>query len=434
MKVEVRREPPSRAVLEVELQAEEVSRGVDRALARLNQRVEIPGFRRGKAPKTMLQRFVGKDAVYEEAVKLLVPDAYTQALHEAGVTPIARPQIQVDPVEEGKPLRFVATVDLAPEVRLGDYRAIRIQLEEAAVTDADVDAAVEDLRARYAHLVTVGERPAASGDYVLIRTVEVTGTQERFLPGKESLVEIGGGTYPADIETALAGAVAGERRTVALSAQSAATVEVVDVKRREPPAVTDEFAKTAVGVATVQAMRETVRGRMQDEAQTRVRQDYEQKVVDALLETSSIELPMSLIEHEVGHLVADLAESLQRRGVTLARYLEATEKTDAQLREELRPSAERRLRMQLVLDEVARTEELQPSQEEIDREVENVARRLQQDAARAREWLSQQGRYDALISTLRRQKALASFVAIARGDPLDSTQGHPERSRKGELV
>src|SRR5207245_7843050 len=120
MKVEVRKEAPSRAVLEVELPPETVSRGMERALEQLNRRVEIRGFRRGKAPKTLLERYVGKDAIYEEAVKLLVPDAYSQAIQQSGMHPIAQPEIQVQTVEEGKPLRFVATVDLVPDVRLGD--------------------------------------------------------------------------------------------------------------------------------------------------------------------------------------------------------------------------------------------------------------------------------------------------------------------------
>ncbi len=169
MKVDVRKEAPSRAVLEVELPPDVVSQGKERALARLNQRVEIPGFRRGKAPKTLLERHVGTGTVHEEAVNLLVPDAYTQAVRQAGVRPIAQPEIQVDPFEDGKPLRFVATVDLVPEVKLGDYKTLRITPTEPTVADADVDAAIEDLRARHARLESAGERPVATGDYVMLR-------------------------------------------------------------------------------------------------------------------------------------------------------------------------------------------------------------------------------------------------------------------------
>ncbi len=416
MKVDVRREAPSRAVLAVELPPETVTQGVDRALARLNQRVEVPGFRRGKAPKTLLERHVGRDTVFEEALKILVPDAYTQAVRQSGVKPIAQPDIHVDPLEEGKPLRFVATVDLIPEVALSDYKTIRITPAPAVVTDADVNAAIEDLRARHGHLEGGVDRPAARGDYVLIRVVEATGAPDRFGAGKEYLVEVGGGAYPAELEEAVSGATVGSRRTVTLAGGAAVTYDVLDVKRRVLPEVTDEFAKTAAGVETVAALRDTVRVRMEGEAKDRARQQDEQAAVDALLAMARIDLPASLVDHEVLHLINDLTESLGRRGLTLERYLQAQEKTDAQLRDELRPPAERRLRTQLALDEIVRAEGLEPTQEEIDREVENVARGLQQDLARVREWLQQTGRLDALQAALRRQNALRALVAAARGE------------------
>ncbi len=417
MKVDVHKEPASRAVLEVELPPEDVAKGVDQALERLNRRVSIPGFRRGRAPKVLLQRYVGKDAVYEEAVNVLVPDAYAQAIDQTGVRPITRPRIQVDAIEEGKPLRFTATIDLVPEISLGEYRTIRVAPEDAVVTDADIDGAIEDLRRRHAQLVSLAGRPAEGGDFVLVRTVDASGDQVRFLPGKEYLIEIGAGIYPEEVERALVGVAAGERKAVTTSnPASTMTFEVIDLKRKELPEVSDEFARTAAGVPTVADLREQLRGRMRSESEARARDAYEGKVVDALLQASSIDVPVSLVEHELQHLVTDLAESLSRRGLTMERYLEATGKTEPQLLDDLRPGAERRVRTQLAIDELARAERVEPTQEEIDREVENVARKLQLDHTRVREWLGEQGRYDAVVTALRRRLSLARLVAIARGD------------------
>jgi trigger factor len=415
MKVEVRREPGSRAVLEIEIPEDAVAQGVAAALRRLNQRVEIPGFRRGKAPRPLLERYVGRETILDEAVKALVPDAYARAVDQAGVTPITRPTIEVQAVEEGKPLRFVATVDLAPEVRLGDYRGIRVPYAVPAIGEAEVDAAIEDLRARHGHLVPAPGAAAQRGDFVLVRVAALSGPVERFALGKEYLIEIGGGVHAPAVEGALEGATAGERREAAVDGQTI-TLEVVDVKRRELPEVNDAFARAAGGVETVAALRESLRARLEREAAEAARAEHEQRVLEALLERAEIELPQSLIEHEVEHLIADLADTLQRRGLTLQRYYEATQKDEAALRAEFRPTAERRLRAQLAVEEVARAEGLAPTQEEIDREVENVAQRLQQDPARVREWLVQTGRYDNLIGTLRRQKALAFLTSLARGD------------------
>jgi trigger factor len=413
VKVDVRREPGSKAVLEVEIPVETVSAGFERAVRKVNNRVVVPGFRKGKAPRTMLERHVGRDTIVEEAVNQLVPDAYSKALDQTGVRPIARPQIQVADLEEGKPLRFTATVDLIPEVRLGDHRAIRVPYQAHEVTEADVDAAVEDLRSRHGHLVPT-DKPAEQGDFVLVRAVELSGPVDRFAQGKEYLVEVGGGTYPAEVEGALVGSTVGNRPAVSLGEQTV-TFEVVDIKRRELPALDDEFAKE-VKAPDLADLRRQQRARLEQERTQAAGEAYEEQVITALLEGTAIDLPASLVDHEVEHLVADLTEALQRRGLTFPRYLEATGKEEAVVREEFRPSAERRLCTQLALDEVARAESLEPAPEEIDREIENVARRLQQDLPRVREWLSQTGRLSSLTGTLRRQKALAHLVTLARGE------------------
>jgi len=413
MKVDVRREPGSKAVLEVEIPVETVSAGFDRALRRLNNRVVVPGFRRGKAPRAMLERHVGRETIIEEAVNQLVPDAYTKALDQTGVRPIARPQIQVADLEQGKPLHFTATVDLVPEVGLGDYRAIRVPDTAPEVTKSDVDAAVEDLRGRHGHLVPT-DKPAEQGDFVLVRAVDLSGPVDRFAQGKEYLIEVGGGTHPAEVEGALVGSTVGMRPVVSLGEQTV-TFEVVDVKRRELPVLDDEFAKE-VKAQDMAELRRQQRARLEQERTQSAREAHEEEVITALLAGTTVDLPASLLDHEVEHLVADLTETLQRRGLTFLRYLEATGKDETAVRDEFRPSAERRLRTQLALDEVARVEGLEPSPEEIDREVENVARRLQQDVPRVREWLSQTGRLSSLTGTLRRQKALAHLVTLARGE------------------
>lgn len=413
MKVDVRREPGSKAVLEVEIPVETVSAGFDRALRKLNNRVVVPGFRRGKAPRTILERHIGREAIVEEAVNQLVPAAYTKALDQTGVRPIARPQIQVADLEEGKPLRFTAMVDLVPEVRLGDYRAIRVPYKIPEVAETDVDAAVEDLRGRHGHLVPT-DKPAEQGDFVLVRATDLSGPVDRFIQGKEYLIEVGGGTHPAEVEAALVGSTVGARPTATLGEQTV-TFEVVDVKRRELPALDDELAKE-LKAQDMADLRRQQRGRLEQERSQSAREAYEEEVTSAVLEGTTIDLPASLVDHEVEHLLADLTEALQRRGLTFPRYLEGTGKDEAAVREEFRPSAERRLRTQLALDEVARAEGLEPSSEEIDGEIENVARRLQQDVPRVREWLAQTGRLSSLTGTLRRQKALAHLVSLARGE------------------
>lgn len=414
MKVEWRREPPSRAVLEVEVPAEDVAREVAASASRLARRVRVPGFRPGKAPRAVLERFVGRDELYGEAAEALVIEAYRQAVLEVGVIPVGRPEFDVPPLDETQALRFVARVDVSPEVDPGKYEEVRVPFERPTVSDADVEAAIDEMRRRRGRLVSVSGR-AVGGDFVLIRPISVEGT-ERFHAGREVLVELGAGVFPSEVEAALEGAVAGDERSVAVGESGRLTATVVDVKRRELPVLDDAFARSLGDVGSVDELRDRLRQRLVADAERQAEEHYEERVLTAVLDGATIELPASLVGHETEHLVSELAESLRRRGYTLERYLEGAGKDVATLHEELRPRAERRLRIRFLLDEIARREGLVPSQEEIAKEEEKAAAELKQDLVRVREWLTREGRREAMITMLRRRKTIAALVARARGD------------------
>lgn len=413
MKVEVRREPPSRAVLEVEVPADEVARGVREAASRLAGRVRVPGFRRGKTPRTILERYVGREEVYGEAAEELVTSAYRRAVAEAGMTPVGRPEFEVPPLDEAQPLRFVARVDVSPEVDPGPYGQVRVPRSEVTVTDADINAAIDELRRGRSHLTSVPDANAGAGDFVLIRPTVAEGL-DRFQAGREVLVELGAGGFPPEVESALDGARAGDERTAAVGESGRLVATVVDVRRRELPPLDDAFAKAAGRVATVDELRGRLRDQLSAEAARSAAGQYDEQVLTAVLDGASVELPASLVEHEIDHLVVDLSETLQRRGYSLERYLESAGKDPPGLRGELRPRAERRLRSRLVLDEIARREGWLPTQEEIVAEEEKVAAELKQDPTRVREWLAEEGRRDAMLAMLRRRKTVASLVAEAQ--------------------
>lgn len=414
MKVEWRREPPSRAVIEVEIPAEEVASAVRASAVRLAQRVRVPGFRRGKTPRAVLERYIGRDELYGEALEFLVGAAYPRAVTEVGVVPVGRPEFELPRLEEERSLRFVARVDVLPEVDPGAYEQVRIPFEAPEVTDAEVDAAIEELRRRRGQLVSVPEARAGAGDFALLRPTAVEGS-DRFQVGREVLVELGAGVFPAELEGALQGAAAGEERSAALGEAGRLVATVTDVKRRELPPLDDAFARAVADAATVDALRAQVRGRLAADATTRAEEAYEEQVLTAVLDGATLELPLTLVDHEIEHLTADLQDSLGRRGFSLDRYLQTAGKDLTGLREELRPRAERRLRARYVLDEIARRDGLVPTQEEIAAEEEKVAAELQQDLARVREWLAAEGRRDTMLAMLRRRKTVATLVARAKG-------------------
>ncbi|MDR7481189.1 MAG: trigger factor [Armatimonadota bacterium] len=414
MKVEWRRESPSRAVLDVEVPAGDVGREVQAAAARLARQVRVPGFRPGRAPRAVLERYVGRDEIYSEALEGLVAAAYRRAVAEAGVVPVGRPEFEVPALDETQPLRFTARVDIAPDVDPGDYAAVRVPYAAPVVADADVDAAIEDLRRRRGRLVSVQER-AARGDFVLVRPTTVDGV-ERFAVGREVLVELGAGVLPPEVEAGLEGVAAGDERTLTVGEAGRLVLAVIDVRRRELPPLDDAFARGVGNVASLDELRAQLRQQLEREAAARAQEAYEEQVLTAVLERAAVELPVSMVEHELDHLVEELQEALQRRGITLERYLASTGQGLDALRAELRPRAERRLRVRLVLDAIADREGLAPTQEEITAEEEKLAADLGLDLPRVRDWLAEGTRRDAMQAVLRRRTTIATLVARARGE------------------
>ncbi len=407
----VRREPGSTAVLEIEVPEERVAKAVAQGLARLSQRARIPGFRPGKAPRVVVERYVGREAVYEEALDRLLPEAYREAVQAVGIRPISQPRFDDARIEEGKPLRLVARVEVEPEVRLGDYRNLRIPFEEPAVPDEEVEKTLAALRARYAQLLPK-QGPAARGDFVLVKVLDAPESEQRFAKEKELMLEVGGEETPEELSQALAGRTAGEE--VEWAGESGPVrVRVVDVRVRELPALDDAFAQTVSEHQTLEELRAELRARLHGQAQARARTEYEERVLAAVVEAAEVDLPETLVHAEVHDLLDDLSAELRKRGLSWERYLQLAGKTAEQLHEDFRPRAERRVRTRLVLDAVARAEGLEPSEEEVAQAVQNLAEGTGRAEDEVRALLERTSRMEALKASLRRRHAARFLVATA---------------------
>ncbi len=423
MKVEMRTQPASRVVLEIDVAEDAVARAMDQAYAQLVRRVQVPGFRRGKAPRPILERHVGTEVLREEALRELVPQQYSEAVAQTGVSPVARPSIEIKDTPDGKGLHLTATVDVYPTITLPDSRQVRVAQEHTPVTDADVDRAIEDIRARHGRLTGVAE-PARRGDFVLLTVVSAPEGHDRLQPGKELLVEVGGGLLPEPVEAALEGASAGDERRAAISGSDVpAVVRIADVRRKELPALDDAFARTVSDRQTLAELREGLRERLAAERTTEEARTQRERVLDAVLAQSTFDVPESLVAHEVEHMLEDLADALRSRGLTLESYARAAGKDEAALRADFREGALRRVRTRLLLETVAEREALSVSEEEMRAEVENLAAELKQDVAKVRGWLAEGGRQEALRETLLRRKAMAFLVDAVSGAGTPQTVG-----------
>jgi trigger factor len=414
--------PKSAVKLEVELPPERLTRAVDDAVRRLSRRTRVPGFRPGKAPRTVLERVLGPGVVLDEAVEHLVQDAYREALVEKGILPIANPDVDLLQAEEGKPLRFTATVPVRPEVQLGDYRNFNFRPEIETVDEPKVDNVIAELRDQNGTLAPVEERGAGKGDYAVVAFEGTRGGapfeggssermplilgDERFIPGFESNLEglrVGESrefdvTFPEDYpESSLASQPVHFR------------VELKELREKVLPEADDAFAQSMGDFVDLTALRAEVRQRLGRNVLDKARHEFADKVIDYAVANATLELPDILVNQEVEVLHDEFRVSLARQGISEEAYLKVVEKTAADLHADFKPRAEQRVKVLLVLTKIAEYEGIAVDESAVEAEVERGRRRYAGDAKLIRYLGSDRGR-NFIRSTLRRTVVVERLV------------------------
>ena len=373
----VTREPGARAVFEVEVDADRLGRQADRVFERHNQKAKIAGFRPGKAPRAMYERQYGTEHLWAEAAEDVIDETYKDILHLEDLTPIDTPSVEVSQLEPGKPLKYRATVVVKPEVQLGDYAAHGVTVEPVPPTDEDIDKTIGSMRESHAELKPV-DRAAKAGDIVTIDIdLAIDGKQ---LPPFARNAHVEAGRQSPTITglgDAFVGLLVGTEKKTDLTFVDADTVDAEvrgktgmftmrasQVAEKLLPAVDDDFAKT-VGVGTVDELRRTVKNELAHSAFHEARDASADKVMEHALASATVEVPEVLVGDELDHLVADLRSRVREQGLSFEQFLLQARKTEAELRQEWRPAAERRAKAMLVLDAIAKRENITVTSNEL---------------------------------------------------------------------
>ena len=418
VRVSTERIPGSQVVLEIEIEPDQMERSLDRAYRRLVQRAEIPGFRKGKAPRDMLERHVGRERLVHEALDMLIPEAYNKALDEQQIEAIDQPRLDI--VQE-EPLVFKATVPIRPTVRLADYMKLRVGRPSAIVAPEDVDAAVEELRHRYA-LHEPMERPVQAGDLV---RAEVRGE----IDGREVFSDDDFEFTPRDGATILLpgfaegviGAEKGVAKRVTVTAPAGSqplsgktgtfTVVVKEVKEERLPALNDEFAReVGEGFPSLQALRQHLEAGIHERLEAEAEEKHkEEALAELVAATGELEYPPVLIEREIDRLLRDEARA---SGQDVDRYLEQTRRPKEELREALRETAEERVRRSLTLTALAEAEGVKVEPAEVDGEIERIVNASGAQAPQIRQLFDGQGGREAVERSLLTRKTLDRLIEI----------------------
>lgn len=402
--------------LRVEVPETDLAPALADAYRRWGSQVKVPGFRKGKVPRQLIDAHVGVEAVREDALREALPDLYRQALQAESIQPIAAPDIEVMQWEQGSPLVFEATVDVRPDIELPDLSALEIQSPPAEVTDDEIDQQMERLRDRFAELES-SAAPAREGHHVLIDLKAYRGDEPVDEAGAPDLLyEIGSQAGPPKLDTELQGVKAGAilrfTDTPPGSGEELSfTVLVKEVKVKKLPDADDAFAKTVGEFDSLEALREDLRTRMAGYKWALVEEQIRSLAVEALLDTSAFEAPEKLVDAELSHRIEHIEADLKRMGATLAQYAEQIGSTELEVRSELRTQAQRSVKAELLLEEIARREEIDVTEEDLGREISLAAARSGQDPSKVAEQLVAEGGLSAVAADIMRRKAVEHVVA-----------------------
>ena len=419
MKVTAEKIDNHKIVLEVEIPQPEVDKAFDRAYQRLANKVNIPGFRKGKAPRKILEARLGKEALAEEAFELLAPPAYSKALDEQQIEPVSRPQIDVVQLELGQPFIFKATVVGKPEVVLGQYKELKAAIAPVIVTEEEVDKQVEALRERHAKMVVMPDAELQNGDFSIIDFEGfVDGQPFKGGDAKGYPLELGSGSFIPGFEEQLIGAKAGDSREVSVAfpadyfvaelagKEAKFNVVIQDVKRKELPEVDADFAKDASSFDSVEELKADMKNKLEETSSQKSEREYRNEIMKQAVDGVKVDLPEIMVEAKIDQMIEDLDVNLQNRGLKMENYLQYMGTDVNGLRDKYRESADVAVRTDLLLDEIAKVEGLKVENEDLDQEVHAMAQSYNAPVDEVRKIVVEQGRVAALSQNVLRKKAM----------------------------
>ncbi|WP_374016567.1 trigger factor [Paenibacillus thiaminolyticus] len=410
-------------VLEVEVDAERVTEALDQAFKKVSKRVNVPGFRKGRVPRPIFEAKYGVESLYQDAIDIMLPEAYTQAVKETDIKPVDQPDVEVEQFGKGQTFKFKAKVTVKPEVQLGEYKGLEVEKQSVEVTEEELDAELTRMQERHAELIIVDEDVAATGDSVVI-DFEGFVDGEAFEGGKAEryTLELGSNSFIPGFEEQLVGMGTGDFKDVEVTfpehyhAENLAgkpavfKVKLHEIKRKQLPALDDEFAKDVSEFDTLEEYKADLKQQLQSRKEKEAEGAREAAVVEKAAENAEVEIPHAMIESEIQHMVKDLDNRLRMQGMNIDMFLTLSGQTIADLREQMQKEADKRVKNNLVLEQIAKEENLSISDEELSAELDKMAEMYQRTAEEIRDILTQNGTIENLREEALSRKTIAFLV------------------------
>lgn len=377
-------------LLTVTVPAEKVNKALDQAFKKVVKQINVPGFRKGKVPRPIFEQRFGVEALYQDAIDILLPDAYGEAIDETDIKPVAQPEVSVTQIEKGKDFIFEATVTVEPEVKLGDYKGLEIEKQETELSDDELQEAIDHSLGHLAEMVVKEDGVVENGDTV---NIDFSGSVdgEEFEGGQAEGydLEIGSGSFIPGFEEQLEGMKVDEEKDVVVTfpeeyhaeelAGKEATfkTKVNEIKFKEVPELTDEIANELDAEAnTVDEYKENLRKRLAEQKATDAENVEKEEAITKATDNTTIDIPEAMVNTELDRMVSEFAQRIQQQGLDLKTYFQISGQDETQLREQMKDDAEQRVKTNLTLTAIAEAEKIEATDEDIDKELEKMSKQF----------------------------------------------------------
>ncbi len=405
MSLQVEKLEGNMAKITVEVSAEEFEKAIQSAYMKQKKNISMPGFRKGKVPRKMLEKMYGAEIFYDDAVNAILPGAYSDAAVESGLEIVSQPEIDITQVESGKPLIFTAEVAVKPEVTLGEYKGIEVDKYSTDVTEEEIIAELEKEQQKNARTILVEDRAVQDGDEIVLDFEgSVDGVPFEGGKAENYTLTIGSGSFIPGFEEQLIGTESGSDVDVKVTfpedyhAEELQGKEAVfqctvhEIKTKELPEIDDEFAAEVSEFDTLDEYKTDIEAKLKEQKESEGKSRKEDQAVDQAIENAGMEIPELMLDTQVDRMKNEFAQRIQAQGINLEQYLKFTGMTEEKMLEELRPQAEKRIRTRLVLEAIAKAENIEVSDERVDEEIQKMAEAYNMEVDKLVEYMSEEER------------------------------------------
>jgi len=412
--------------LTLEISPEQFEKAMDVAYNKAKKQISLPGFRKGKAPRKLVEKAYGKEIFYEDAINAVLPELYDEAVKELELEVMSRPEVNVDTIEEGKPIQVTCEVAVKPEVKLGEYKGLEVEAEDASVSDEDVEAEIKRAAERNARMVEITDRAAQMDDIVTIDFEGfMDGTPFEGGKGENHDLKLGSHSFIDTFEDQLVGKNIGDECEVNVTfpeeyhqkdlagKPAMFKVTVKKIQYNEVPEINDALVKEISEFDTLEAYKADTRKTLEERKAKQVEESRKAKLLGKVVEKSEMDMPEPMVLEQCDQMINQFAQTLRYQGMDMQKYMEMTGSNLEGMRQSVRPEAERRLKESLVLEAIAKAENLEATQEDVDAEVESMAKMYGMEADKLKAAITE-AEIESMKAELKTKKALEFIVENAK--------------------